>query len=58
MIEVAENDFVVDSESIERYAEKAMLGLLSYGWNVSYDTAHQAFKMAKMMVEVRDQYVS
>jgi hypothetical protein len=39
------------------YSAIALTGLLSGGRDVSYDTAHSAFSMAKMMVEVRSQYI-
>ena len=39
------------------FAASALKGLLSGGADVSYDTAHNAYKMSQMMVEVRSQYV-
>lgn len=42
---------------MDDFASGAMKGLLSGGETPSYDTAHKAYKMAKFMLEVRDQYV-
>lgn len=38
-------------------AAASLQGLLASGNSVSYETAHQAYKMAQMMVEVKSQYV-
>lgn len=45
------NTFTVDNLAVV-----AMQGLLASGQSVSYDTAHQAFRMAQMMIEVRDNH--
>lgn len=39
------------------FASAALKGLLSSGSTVSFDTAHLAYKMSQMMIEVRSQYV-
>lgn len=42
---------------LDDYACSALKGLLASGQPVSYDTAHQAFRMAQMMLGVREKYV-
>lgn len=37
------------------YSAIALQGLLASGAGCQYDTAHKAFDMAKMMIEVREQ---
>ena len=49
---------IYDVQQLLDFSKVALQGLLASGSTVSYDTAHQAFRMAKMMIEVKDQYVS
>ena len=39
------------------YSKVALNGMMAQGRLVSYDTAHQAWSMAKLMVEVMDQHI-
>lgn len=48
----------IEISLLDDYACNALKGLLATGNSVSYDTAHQAFRMAQMMLEVRKQYMS
>ena len=47
-----------DRTLFQEYSMVALQGLLAKGEPVSYDTAHQSFVMAKMMMEIRGQYVN
>jgi hypothetical protein len=51
--------FIKDSYnfSLEKLAGYAMVGLLSNGNEPSYDLAHKAYKMAEMMMHIKEGYM-
>jgi hypothetical protein len=48
---------IYDKQQLLDLSKITLQGLLASGCDVSYDTAHQAFRMAKLMMEVKEQYV-
>jgi hypothetical protein len=44
------------NNDLDEMAKAALIGLLSSGSTHTYDTSHQAYTIAKMMLDIRNKY--